>query len=103
MFHRSVFATLLGAFRADVVCRADSERRNASRHKCHLSFVRVVVCVYYRTRAFKWREKESLDPYRWSERGLFLLEEEVFLVFLTLRFLRFYWSAAQKSREMIDF
>lgn len=103
VFHRSVFATLLGAFRADVVCRADSERRNASRHKCHLSFVRVVVCVYYRTRAFKWREKESLDPYRWSERGLFLLEEEVFLVFLTLRFLRFYWSAAQKSREMIDF
>ena len=114
VFHRSVFATLLGAFRADVVCRADSERRNASRHKCHLSFVSVVVCVYYRTRAFKWREKESLDPYgwrekesldpyRWSERGLFLLEEEVFIVFLTLRFLRFYWSAAQKSREIIDF
>ena len=71
VFHRSVFATLLGAFRADVVCRADSERRNASRNECHLSFVRVVVCVYYRTRAFKWRERESLDPYRWSERGFF--------------------------------
>ena len=27
-----------------------------------------------RTRAFKWgeRERESLDPYRWSERGGFL-------------------------------
>jgi hypothetical protein len=33
------------------------------------------------------------------ERERFLLEEEVFLVFLTLRFLRFYWSAAQKAER----
>ena len=80
MFHRSVFATLLGAFRADVVCRADSERRNASRNECHDLLFSTCLCVLYnRTRAFKWREREREierrrereDPYRWSERGFF--------------------------------
>ncbi len=45
MFHRSVFATLLGAFRADVVRRADPERRNASRNECHFCLDVWVPCV----------------------------------------------------------
>ena len=74
MFHRSVFATLLGAFRADVVCRADSERRNASRNECHdlLFSTYLFVCVIIeRARLNGERERErerELDPYRWSER-----------------------------------
>ena len=75
VFHRSVFATLLGAFRADVVCRADSERRNASRNECHdlLFSTYLFVCVIIeRARLNGERERESLDPYRWSERGGFL-------------------------------
>ena len=88
VFHRSVFATLLGAFRADVVCRADSERRNASRNECHdlLFSTYLFVCVIIeRARLNGERERERvLDPYRWSERE----REEVFFVFLTsLRFL----------------
>ena len=72
VFHRSVFATLLGAFRADVVCRADSERRNASRNECHdlLFSTYLFVCVIIeRARLNGERERErELDPYRWSER-----------------------------------
>ncbi len=73
VFHRSVFATLLGAFRADVVCRADSERRNASRNECHdlLFSTYLFVCVIIeraRLNGETERERESLDPYRWSER-----------------------------------
>jgi len=73
VFHRSVFATLLGAFRADVVCRADSERRNASRNECHdlLFSTYLFVCVIIeraRLNGERERERESLDPYRWSER-----------------------------------
>ena len=73
MFHRSVFATLLGAFRADVVCRADSERRNASRNECHdlLFSTYLFVCVIIeraRLNGERERREESLDPYRWSER-----------------------------------
>ena len=68
MFHRSVFATLLGAFRADVVCRADSERRNASRNECHdlLFSTYLFVCVIIeRARLNGERERERvLDPYR---------------------------------------
>ena len=61
MFHRSVFATLLGAFRADVVCRADSERRNASRNECHdlLFSTYLFVCVIIeRARLNGERERE---------------------------------------------
>ena len=66
MFHRSVFATLLGAFRADVVCRADSERRNASRNECHdlLFSTYLFVCVIIeraRLNGERERERESLD------------------------------------------
>ena len=101
VFHRSVFATLLGAFREDVVCRADSERRNASRNECHDLLFSTCLCVLYnRTRAFKWREREReiLDPYRWTgERGFFW-KRRFFLVFLTLLF--FSWSVAQKKRSL---
>jgi len=61
VFHRSVFATLLGAFRADVVCRADSERRNASRNECHdlLFSTYLFVCVIIeRARLNGERERE---------------------------------------------
>jgi hypothetical protein len=73
VFHRSVFATLLGAFRADVVCRADSERRNASRNECHdlLFSTYLFVCVIIeraRLNGERERERVYLDPYRWSER-----------------------------------
>ena len=86
VFHRSVFATLLGAFRADVVCRADSERRNASRNECHDLLFSTCLCVLYnRTRAFKWRERERE---RVRPLSLEREREEVFFVFLTsLRFL----------------
>lgn len=86
MFHRSVFATLLGAFRADVVCRADSERRNASRNECHdlLFSTYLFVCVII--------ERARLNGEREREREFKTLiagaREEVFFVFLTsLRFL----------------
>lgn len=101
MFHRSVFATLLGAFRADVVCRADSERRNASRNECHdlLFSTYLFVCVIIeRARLNGERERErEFRPYRWSERGFFW-KRRFFLVFLTLLF--FSWSVAQKKRSM---
>lgn len=86
VFHRSVFATLLGAFRADVVCRADSERRNASRNECHdlLFSTYLFVCVII--------ERARLNGEREREREFKTLiagaREEVFFVFLTsLRFL----------------
>ena len=86
VFHRSVFATLLGAFRADVVCRADSERRNASRNECHdlLFSTYLFVCVLI--------ERARLNGEREREREFKTLiagaREEVFFVFLTsLRFL----------------
>jgi hypothetical protein len=63
VFHRSVFATLLGAFRADVVCRADSERRNASRNECHdlLFSTYLFVCVIIeRARLNGERERERV-------------------------------------------
>lgn len=101
VFHRSVFATLLGAFRADVVCRADSERRNASRNECHdlLFSTYLFVCVIIeRARLNGERERErEFRPYRWSERGFFW-KRRFFLVFLTLLF--FSWSVAQKKRSM---
>jgi hypothetical protein len=101
VFHRSVFATLLGAFRADVVCRADSERRNASRNECHdlLFSTYLFVCVIIeRARLNGEREREILDPYRWTgERGFFW-KRRFFLVFLTLLF--FSWSVAQKKRSL---
>ena len=101
VFHRSVFATLLGAFRADVVCRADSERRNASRNECHdlLFSTYLFVCVIIeRARLNGERERErEFRPYRWSERGFFW-KRRFFLVFLTLLF--FSWSVAQKKISM---
>ena len=98
MFHRSVFATLLGAFRADVVCRADSERRNASRNECHdlLFSTYLFVCVIIeraRLNGERERERESLDLIA----GAFW-KRRFFLVFLTLLF--FSWSVAQKKRSM---
>ena len=99
VFHRSVFATLLGAFRADVVCRADSERRNASRNECHdlLFSTYLFVCVIIERARLNGERERERDPYRWSERGFFW-KRRFFLVFLTLLF--FSWSVAQKKRSM---
>ena len=83
VFHRSVFATLLGAFRADVVCRADSERRNASRNECHdlLFSTYLFVCVIIeRARLNGEREREREFRPLSLEREI-SLEEEVFPCF----------------------
>jgi hypothetical protein len=70
-----------------VVCRADSERRNASRNECHdlLFSTYLFVCVIIeRARLNGERERESLFRPLSLERE----REEVFFVFLTsLRFL----------------
>ena len=99
VFHRSVFATLLGAFRADVVCRADSERRNASRNECHdlLFSTYLFVCVIIE-RARLNGEREREREFRPLSLERFLWKRRFFLVFLTLLF--FSWSVAQKKRSM---
>jgi hypothetical protein len=72
-----------------VVCRADSERRNASRNECHdlLFSTYLFVCVIIeraRLNGERERERESLFRPLSLERE----REEVFFVFLTsLRFL----------------
>ena len=97
VFHRSVFATLLGAFRADVVCRADSERRNASRNECHdlLFSTYLFVCVIIeRARLNGERERER----EFRPLSLEREREEVFFVFLTsLRF--FVHTLCSKRRK----
>jgi len=99
VFHRSVFATLLGAFRADVVCRADSERRNASRNECHdlLFSTYLFVCVIIeRARLNGERERERERAFR--PLSLEREREEVFFVFLTsLRF--FVHTVCSKRRK----
>lgn len=98
VFHRSVFATLLGAFRADVVCRADSERRNASRNECHdlLFSTYLFVCVIIeraRLNGEREREREFSRPLSLERE-----REEVFFVFLTsLRF--FVHTLCSKRRK----